>query len=305
MALRTPWSGRRGPDDDDDLDVTEDEARYAIDVPAPRGPRFDPQLVSRVAVAVPGIILAVAVVYGGGLWFAAAMGLLACLALLEFYSLTAATRPLRWAGYAGVLVMIGMAWGNDAPPYGALHGLAIGAGLVALAALTIGRVEDITVRVATTSLGLGYVGLSFAMLMALRELPHGAEAVVNVLVGVWVFDTASYVGGKTWGRTPVAPRISPGKTLEGLIVGLVCGVLAVMIAGLYMDWIDALQSFILGLVICVTAFMGDLFESALKRDAGAKDSGRLLMGHGGVLDRFDALMFASVAAYFTTVALVY
>ncbi len=302
MALRTPWS-RRGADDD--LDVTEDEARYAIEVARPRGPRVDPQLASRIAVAVPGIILAVAVVYGGGVWFAAAMCLLACLALMEFYSLTAATRPLRWAGYAGVVLMIVMAWRNDAPPYGVLHGLAIGAGLVAVAALTIGRVEDITVRVATTSLGLGYVGVSFAMLMALRELPHGAEAVVNVLVGVWVFDTASYVGGKTWGRTPAAPRISPGKTLEGLVVGLVCGVLAVMIAGLYMDWIDALQSFILGLVICVTAFMGDLFESALKRDAGAKDSGRLLMGHGGVLDRFDALMFASVAAYFTTVALVY
>lgn len=304
MAPRIPWF-RRGPQGDGDLDVTEDEARYAIEVPRPPGPRIDPNLVSRLAVAVPGVLIAIGIVYAGGVWFALAMCVLACLALLEFYSLTAATRPLRWAGYLGALVMILMAWQHDTPPYGALHGMAIGAGLIAVAAVTVGRVEDITVRVSTTALGLGYVGLAFAMLMALRELPHGGEAVANVLVGVWVFDTASYVGGKTWGHMPVAPRISPGKTLEGLVVGLVCGVLAVVIAGLYIDWLSALQSFILGLVICISAFVGDLFESALKRDAGAKDSGRLLMGHGGVLDRFDALMFASVAAYFTTVALVY
>ena len=270
-----------------------------------RLPLIDRNLASRTLVAVPGIFVAILVVYAGGFLFMAALAVLACLALLEFYSLTAATRPLRWAGYLGSLTMIFLAWNHDNPPYGVLHGMAIGAGFIALAALTVGRIEDITARVSTTALGMGYIGFAFAMLMALRELPHGGGAVANVLVGVWVFDTASYFGGKLRGTIPVAPRISPGKTLEGLITGLVVGVLAVVVSGLYMDWIDAFQSLVLGVVICVASYMGDLFESALKRDAGAKDSGRLLPGHGGVLDRFDALMFASVAAYFTTVALIH
>lgn len=302
---------RRPPDPGDEpiVDVDLDDVVVVDDPadpePARRRRGISPELGSRILVAVPGIAVAIAAVYAGGVWMALALCLLSVLALLEFYSLTAATRPLRGAGYLGVLAMVVLAWQGENPPYGVLQGLVLGAGITALAAVVVGRVEDITARIASTALGLGYVGLGFGMLMALRELPHGAGAVANVLVGVWVFDTASYVGGKTWGYVRVAPRISPGKTVEGLAVGLVAGVLSVVVAGLYMDWISAFQSLVLGVVICAAAFLGDLFESALKRDVGAKDSGRLLMGHGGVLDRFDALMFASVAAYFTTVALVY
>jgi phosphatidate cytidylyltransferase len=119
-----------------------------------------------------------------------------------------------------------------------------------------------------------------------------------------VFDTAAYAGGRLWGRRPVAPRTSPHKTVEGTATGLVAGTLAVWVAGLYMDWITGIESLLLGLVICIGTYFGDLFESLLKRDAGAKDSGRLLLGHGGVLDRFDALLFSAPAAYFVTVLLV-
>ena len=126
---------------------------------------------------------------------------------------------------------------------------------------------------------------------------------MNVLIGVWVFDTASYVGGAS-GAGPHRPRTSP-KTVEGAVIGLAAGTLAVWIAGLYMDWISGWESLILGLAICPAAYLGDLFESMLKRDAGAKDSGRLLLAHGGVLDRFDALLFGVVAGYFLTVWLVY
>ncbi len=153
-------------------------------------------------------------------------------------------------------------------------------------------------RMSTTLLGVIYLGLPLALLVSMRELPHGAAAIVCVLVGVWIFDTASYVGGRLWGRRPIAPLTSPKKTVEGALVGLVVATFAVWVAGLYMDWIDGWQSLLLGLAICPAAFLGDLFESMIKRDAGAKDSGRLLMGHGGVLDRFDALLFGGTAAYF-------
>lgn len=283
-------------DDWDEADADEQPRR--------RRPVVSRELASRIAVAVPGIAVAIAVVTWGGAAFALALALLVVLALYEFYSLTAAARPLRWAGYVGALLAVALGWAVAAPERGVLIGLAAGMGLVAVAGLIVAGGEDLIGRMAVTALGMLYVGLPFGMLMATRELPHGAAAVANVLVGTWVFDTASYAGGRLWGRRRVAPRVSPGKTWEGLACGVGVGTLSVVVAGLYMDWISAGESLVLGAVICVAAFVGDLFESLVKRDVGAKDSGRLLLGHGGVLDRFDALMFATVAAYFVTVALV-
>jgi phosphatidate cytidylyltransferase len=251
------------------------------------------------------VIVAILAVMVGGPLFVAAIILVAALALYELYNLTAAWGPLRWAGYAGALAVIVAAWLHDAPAHGLLIGLGISLGLVAVAGLMLQRRDDLTVRIAVTLLGVVYIGVPMAVLVMTRGLPHGAAAVANVLVGVWVFDTASYIGGRLWGKRPIAPLTSPKKTVEGALVGLVVGTTAVWVAGLYMEWIDGWQSLVLGLAICPAAFLGDLFESMLKRDAGAKDSGRILLGHGGVLDRFDALLFGSVVAYIVTVALVY
>ena len=253
----------------------------------------------------PGVIVAIALVAVGGVAFALALAIVGALGLYEFYSLTAAARPLRWAGFLGALSLIVFAWAMDDPEHGVLLGLGLSILLTAVAALILPRRDDITARMATTLLGVVYLGLPLAILVIMRDLPDGAGAVVNVLVGVWVFDTASYVGGRLWGKRPIAPLTSPKKTVEGAIVGLATATFAVWVAGLYMDWIGGWQSLFLGLAICPAAFLGDLFESVLKRDAGAKDSGRLLLGHGGVLDRFDALLFGTVAAYFVTIWLVY
>ena len=270
-----------------------------------RPPAGASNLAARVAVAIPGIAVAVGLVWLGGLAFAVALAVVAALGLYELYSLTAAARPLRWAGYLGTIATVLLAWGVDDTERGIVLGLAIGLVLTAAAGLILARREDITARMAFTLLGVVYLGLPFALLVAMRDLPHGAEAIVNVLVGVWVFDSASYFGGRLWGTRPIAPLTSPKKTVEGAVVGLVTATLAVWVAGLYMDWIGGWDSLILGLAICPAAFLGDLFESMLKRDVGAKDSGRLLLAHGGVLDRFDALLFGAVAAYFATIWLVY
>src|SRR5262249_49414784 len=150
--------------------------------------------------------------------------------------------------------------------------------------------EEMTQRIAVTLLGAVYLGLPLATLMLTRRLPDGAAALANIVVGTWVFDTASYVGGRLLGRHPLAPPAPPGKTIEGFVCGLVVGTFAVWWAGLYEDWIRSGQSLLLGVAICLAAYLGDLFESLLKRDAHAKDSSKLLLGHGGVLDRFDALL---------------
>jgi phosphatidate cytidylyltransferase len=256
-------------------------------------------------VAVPGIAVAAAAVAVGGPLFVAAVLVVAGLGLFELYNLTAGWGPLRWAGYGGALVTIVAVWLHDAPEHGLLIGLGASLGLTAVAGLMLKRREDMTARMAITLFGVVYVGVPMAVLVMARELPDGAAAVVNILVGVWVFDTASYIGGRLWGKRPIAPVTSPKKTVEGAAVGLVTATLAVWVAGLYMDWISGWQSLVLGLAICPAAYLGDLFESLLKRDVGAKDSGRILLGHGGVLDRFDALLFGSIVGYIVTVGLVY
>ena len=260
---------------------------------------------SRLAVAAVGIPIAALVVWAGGIWFAAAVALLAVLALNELFSLTAEYRPLRWAAHLSAVLAILLAWLVDDSERGVILGLALMLLLAAIAGLVLPRREEVALRIGVTLFGAVYIGFPLAILVATRQLPDGTGAVVNVLVGTWAFDTFSYAGGRMWGTRQIAARTSPGKTCVGFVIGVVGGTLAVWVAGLYMDWIDHAESLAVGLAICLAAYVGDLFESLLKRDARVKDSGRLLMGHGGVLDRFDSMLFASVAAYLVTVFLVY
>jgi phosphatidate cytidylyltransferase len=154
-------------------------------------------------------------------------------------------------------------------------------------------------------LGAAWVGLGLGFLILLRDLdPDGRLLLITVLVTVFVADTFAYVGGRLAGRHKLAPAISPGKTWEGFVAGVVGGVLATYLA--LNDepiTIDGWEAFLLGGVIVIAAVAGDLFESMVKRDLGVKDSGRLLLGHGGVLDRIDSIVFAVPAAYFAVLAL--
>ena len=125
------------------------------------------------------------------------------------------------------------------------------------------------------------------------------------LHATFVGDSFAYFGGRLYGRTRIAPQISPGKTLEGLIAGIVGGTLAFWFAGLYQDWLTGPDALLMGLVVAVVAPVGDLFESLIKRDLEVKDTGRFFGAHGGVLDRLDAVLFTIVAGYYAAVALGY
>jgi phosphatidate cytidylyltransferase len=258
-------------------------------------------MMTRILVGIPGVILVLLAVVVGGPIFAGLVLLLALLGLYEVYRLVAPYRPLVWAGYAGVATLVVAAAAVSPPERALLIGVGAALFYLAIAAVRTPGGKHLASRLGVTGLGVIYLGVPLAVLVLTRRLEHGEAAVVNVLVGTWVFDSASYFGGKLWGRRPIAPVISPRKTVEGFVVGLVVGVLAVWVAGLYMDWINHLESVVLGLAVCLAAYLGDLFESRLKRDAGVKDSGGLIPGHGGVLDRFDALLFSTLAAYLVTV----
>jgi phosphatidate cytidylyltransferase len=156
-----------------------------------------------------------------------------------------------------------------------------------------------------TVLGTAWIGFGLGCVLLLRDTPEfGFVVSLAVLLAIFAGDTAAYFGGRALGRHKLAPAISPGKTWEGFVFGTLAAVLVVFVA-LYEDRQEFLtigQSLLLGVVVALAAPLGDLFESMLKRDMGVKDSGRLLAGHGGVLDRIDAILFAFPAAYFAVYA---
>ena len=155
-----------------------------------------------------------------------------------------------------------------------------------------------------TLLGVAWVGGGLSLLMLLRDEPDdGRLLIFTTLLAVFADDTGAFLVGRAIGRHRLAPAISPGKSWEGFVAGTLAAVLVTFFALYEQDVVTTGESLVLGLVIALSATMGDLFESAVKRDLAVKDSGRLLAGHGGVLDRLDSLLWAGPAAYVTLLAL--
>jgi len=243
---------------------------------------------------VSGIILiAIAV---GIVWFAppilffAVVELLVALAFIEYAALARAggvAIPVVPAGVATVVASIGPA------------DVVLMAGFVALGAitLTMWRGErDALHRVAASVFPMLYLGLPIGAMASLRAL-HGREALFLLMLTVMVSDTAQYYSGRAFGKRLLAPVISPKKTVEGAIGGFVCGALIMTVVGAW--WLPQLVTAfraLLGVALVALGIAGDLFESMLKRSAGVKDSSALIPGHGGVLDRIDALLSAMPAA---------
>jgi len=140
--------------------------------------------------------------------------------------------------------------------------------------------------------------------MLLREiLENGRLVVFTVLIAVFADDTAAYFVGRTIGRHKMAPTISPGKSWEGFVGGTIAAMAVAFFAMYGQGFLTNLEAVALGAAIAFSSTLGDLFESAIKRDLGVKDSGRLLAGHGGVLDRIDSILWAGPAAFYVVLAL--
>jgi phosphatidate cytidylyltransferase len=263
------------------------------------GPPSD--LGSRLAVAVPAIAFAVYIVVEGGLIFAIAVAGLGVVCLHELYDLLDRAHPVRLAGFLAVLALV----------LAARYGSQFQVFLVATAVLPVvfllilagPRRRGSTASMAATLLGVYWIGFALAHAVLLRDLPHGDGIVIDVLVGTFIGDSGAYFGGRLFGRRPLAPAISPNKTVEGWVIGMGIAVAAVWFAGLYQDWLSSGQALALGLGVAIAAPLGDLFESLIKRDMGAKDTGRLFGAHGGALDRLDAVLFTIPAGYYIWVAL--
>jgi phosphatidate cytidylyltransferase len=257
-------------------------------------------LSARVLAAVPAIAFALFLVIEGGFVYALGLFLLGCVCLHELYAMYARARPVRLAGFLALAGLLAAAlYGNQ---FQILLVLAVT--LPLLFALTLLQRRPTIGGMALTLLGIYWIGVALAYAMLLRRLPHGEGIVIDVLVGTFLGDTGAYFGGRLFGRRRLAPRISPSKTVEGLGIGIFCTILGVWLASRYQDWLPSSHALVLGLGVALVAPIGDLFESFVKREAGAKDSGRLFGAHGGALDRLDAVLFAAVVGYFIWAAYV-
>ena len=158
-----------------------------------------------------------------------------------------------------------------------------------------------TAAIGSTVLAAAWIGFGLGHIVLLRRMhAHPQLIAFTLLLVVFASDTFAYFGGRLLGRHKLAPTLSPGKTWEGFVVGSLAGIFVAFVA-LYQDrhtYLTVGEALILGVAIVLVAVAGDLFESMLKRDLQVKDTGRLLGGHGGMLDRLDALLFAAPAAYY-------
>jgi len=255
-------------------------------------------------------LIAIAV---GVVWFAPApifflaAEVLLILAFVEYASLARAVGlpvPAVAAGAATLIASVGVSstrWLGDQIVGSAiaLDAVLMSAFvlLASLAMISWTGDKDALGRAAVSVFPTMYLGLPIGALIALRAM-HGREALFLLMLTVIVSDTAQYYTGRMFGRRPLAPAISPKKTIEGAVGGFAIG--GAFFASLGAWWLPGVPvgaRTMLGLVVVALGIAGDLFESMLKRSAGVKDSSALIPGHGGVLDRIDALLFAAPIYY--------
>lgn len=269
----------------------------------PAGRRTDrgrSDLLMRVLVAIPLAAVAIGFIDVGGIWFAAFMIAVGLTCLHELYRMLDRWRPVPAVGFAAVAAMVLAARrGHERD----LVLVAVITVPVLFAFVAIRGQARPSVSIAGTLLGVYWIGIAVTLTVLLRELPHGKAVIIDVLLGTFIGDTAAYIGGRMFGRRPLAPRISPRKTVEGLVIGTLAAILTVLLAAQFQtSWLTQGHALLLGVTVAVMAPVGDLFESVIKRDAGAKDTGRAFGPHGGVLDRADAALFTLSAAYFVWLA---
>ncbi|MGH7457983.1 MAG: phosphatidate cytidylyltransferase [Longimicrobiaceae bacterium] len=266
------------------------------------------------AVAAIGVPLAAVAATAGGWVLGGFLAALAALAGWEFSRLAARTgaRPFPVLGAGGAAALVLLAAGAPgAGPDGAAFGGFITLLTLAAAAVAIwrrGAGGGPLVALSATVVAAVYTGATLAHALFIRHFPgvadewHGLALLFLPVLLTWSNDTASFFAGRRWGSHKLMPAVSPGKTVEGAAGGVAAAVVVALLYGLLLERFPApslappaLAG--LGVLVALAAQLGDLVESLLKRDAGVKDSGTLLPGHGGVLDRLDSLVFTLPLSY--------
>ena len=282
------------------------EPAAAAVTPAPKRGQW--ALALRVASGLVFVPLLILLARAGGLAWLGFVALQTGLGLEEFYRMARAKglAPVRWLGFASAFVLLGLAYRPQTPN----ASLLTTGGLLVLLALALrrGGQPRVLESAAVTAFGVFYVGWLSAHFVLLRELPwraglaysDGGSLVLYAFLVTWSCDTGAYLTGRLFGRTRPWATISPRKTLEGAMGGLLFAVIAAQIGAAtflragggtpLLTWPHALA---IGVLVGICGQVGDFVESLFKRDAASGDSSDLIPGHGGVLDRFDSLYFGA------------
>jgi phosphatidate cytidylyltransferase len=250
------------------------------------------------------VLLVVPLLYGAirylpPIAFTGVVALAGCVCLMELYRLCfpASSRPL--AVGVGLLGCVGLIVGPHHPAL-----LQTGLLVAVITVLSIPLLVEVPLldslrQGAIVLTGMLYVGLTLSYLVLVRLLPEGELLLFFLLLVTWAADTAAYYVGTLYGQRGLAPRISPKKTVEGLAGGLVGATLVAYAARwTFVPEFSNIDTLVLALFLTLAGLWGDLVESAIKRGVGVKDSGDLLPGHGGMLDRLDSLLFTAPAFYY-------
>jgi phosphatidate cytidylyltransferase len=269
-------------------------------------------LAARVIVAVIAIPIAIFLVWQGGEVLALGLAVLGVIALGELYTLMERVRPPTLAGFLTLIALLAAALYGEQRHVVMI--LAAAFPVTFFLALARPRRANVSWAIAVTMFGVLWIGLPMVHAIWLRDLSieqdgktivTGMGLLFDVLIATFVGDTFAYFVGRAYGRSQFAPLISPNKTIEGLFGGVVGGTMAFWCAGLYQDWLSGWDALLIGFLVAITAPLGDLFESLVKRDLEVKDTGSLFGAHGGVLDRLDAVLFTVVVGYYAAVGLGY
>ncbi len=250
---------------------------------------------------VSGIVLipiVVAAIYSGGLVLFALVAVAGLLAGYEYLKMMRAQK-LAPSYFFGLLLIVLLIVDAQWPQANVLSWSLV---LVPLAALTAevfhGNTPGSLANWALAIAGALYIGVPLSHVIRLRIWEGGVNWLILALVGTWICDTGAYFVGRTIGKRKFFPAISPKKTWEGAIGGLVAGVLAVVLFGWFTFGLGIGWGIVLGLLVVLGATFGDLAESVIKRQMNVKDSGALIPGHGGMLDRIDSLLFVIPIVYY-------
>lgn len=271
-------------------------------------------LLKRVIVGVIGIPIGLLLIWFGSYYFFTAILIISIISLFEFYKLTEKKgfNPLIWesiifAALVELLIFYGIYSANfeyflNSVKY--MYLLIFISFVILFSINLFKRKENFIVNISVTLAGLIYILIPFISIMFIRfsfwdKTNYPVYFIITYFVSIWICDTAAYFIGSKWGRTKIAPKISPKKSWEGGIAGFAAGCLSFLFIGLAFNLpVHPLILTIFGVIVGTLGQIGDFVESAFKRDAGVKDSSKLLSEHGGMLDRFDSIMFTAPAILF-------
>jgi len=270
-------------------------------------------LKTRVISALVGLALLIVVLYLGSITLGIVVSLIAAIGLYEFYNSVSKVKdihPIKIVGYLSILplLILGLqetGWFNI--DLNILTGISVCLIIIlSMAFIVLGHKQYNIISACVTAFGIAYVPFLMSFLILIRNMDNGNILIWLIFIGAWGTDTMAYTFGRLFGKRKILPEISPKKTLAGAIGGILGCIVLMIVFGFIADTYFNLKiSFVvlsfLGLFCGMISQIGDWSASAIKRYVNVKDFGNIMPGHGGVLDRFDSILFVAPVVYFVLV----